>query len=119
MTKQHHIQLCHIDEIPPDTARGFTTAQTGADQEVFVVCKGDNYYGYINSCPHTGAPLEWMPHQFLSLDGESIQCSLHGARFTIEKGLCIQGPCPGQTLESVQLEVKQDTVYWINPEITA
>lgn len=119
MTETHHIQLCHIDEIRPGSSRGFPTDETGASREIFVVRKNSRYFGYINSCPHTGAPLEWMPHQFLSLDGDSIQCSLHGARFTIDEGLCIQGPCPGQSLQAVQLEIIGDRIVWVNPEAAA
>lgn len=81
-------------------------------QGVFVINKHGNYYGFINSCPHTGAPLEWMPNQFLSLDGEHIQCSLHGARFTIDRGLCIYGPCLGQSLKSIELNITNDMIYW-------
>jgi nitrite reductase/ring-hydroxylating ferredoxin subunit len=89
---------------------------TGANQEIFIVNKMGRYYGYINSCPHTGAPLEWMPNQFLSLDGEHIQCSLHGARFTIDQGLCIHGPCLGQSLAPVELDITAGIIYWC-PEI--
>jgi len=115
MDDLHHIQLCRIDEILPDTARGFSTTETGADHEVFVINKQGEYFGYINSCPHTGAPLEWMPHQFLSLDADNIQCSLHGARFTIDQGLCIQGPCLGQGLTPIKLKITENIIYWSNP----
>lgn len=81
---------------------------------IFVVNKSDQYFGFVNSCPHTGAPLEWMPDQFLSLDGEHIQCSLHGARFTIDRGLCIYGPCQGQSLQSIELDITNGMIYWLD-----
>ena len=115
MTNKQTTKLCHVDEIGPDTARGFSTEETGADQEVFIINKHGKFCAYINSCPHTGAPLEWMPHQFLSLDGESIQCSLHGARFTIDEGHCIQGPCIGQGLAPITLEIIDDIIFWCRP----
>lgn len=80
---------------------------------VFVINKDDQYFGFVNSCPHTGAPLEWMPDQFLSLDGEHIQCSLHGARFTVNRGLCIYGPCLGQSLQSIELDITNGVIYWL------
>jgi nitrite reductase/ring-hydroxylating ferredoxin subunit len=116
MTNNHHIQLCHTDDIPQEAARGFSTDITGANQEVFVVNEQGHFFGYINSCPHTGAPLEWMPNQFLSLDKQSIQCSLHGARFTIDEGFCIQGPCAGQGLTPIKLEITNNIIYWCHSE---
>jgi len=112
MTNDRYIQLCHIDEIPRESTRGFSTDKTGASEEVFIVNQQGNMFGYINRCPHTGAPLEWMPDQFLSLDGETIQCSLHGARFTIDEGHCIQGPCAGQGLTPIKLETRDNVIYW-------
>ena len=114
MPDQHHIQLCHTNEIQPGSARGFSTTETGASREVFIINQQGTFYGYIKSCPHTGAPLEWMPHQFLSLDGECIQCSLHGARFTIDQGMCIQGPCTGQSLTAINIDVADNMIYWIS-----
>jgi nitrite reductase/ring-hydroxylating ferredoxin subunit len=116
LSTTHHIQLCAADEIQPDSARGFSSTQTGAPYEIFVVHKRGHYFGYINSCPHTGAPLEWMPDQFLSLDGDHIQCSLHGARFTIDQGRCIQGPCLGQGLSPVEITVQNGFICWQLPE---
>lgn len=55
-----------------------------------------------NACPHTGAPLNWLPDIFLSLDGKHIQCSLHGALFEPDSGRCIHGPCLGRSLEPLE-----------------
>ncbi len=113
MSETHSIELCSIDEIPLDSSRGFSAHETGSTVDVFVIHQDDQFYGYINSCPHTGAPLEWMPHQFLSLDATEIQCALHGARFTIDKGRCVMGPCVGQSLTSIPLKIKNDHITWL------
>ena len=115
MASRHHIQLCRTDEILPDSARGFATTETGAEHEVFIVNKDGEFFGYENHCPHTGAPLEWMPNEFLSLDREHIQCSLHGARFTVDQGLCIHGPCLGQGLTPINILIEGEHIYWNNP----
>ncbi len=49
---------------------------------------------YRNSCPHIGAPLNWLPEQFFSEDGSELVCSVHDARFKPDSGDCISGPCP-------------------------
>jgi nitrite reductase/ring-hydroxylating ferredoxin subunit len=71
----------------------------------FVVRKDGQVHAYRNRCPHTGAPLEWMPDEFLDLDKSFIECALHGALFRTDNGYCLRGPCAGQSLSA--LEVRQ------------
>ena len=70
---------------------------------VMIIRRGAGVYGYVNRCPHIGAPLDWQPGQFLSYDRHFIQCSLHNATFRIEDGECIGGPCAGKYLEKVEV----------------
>jgi len=39
-----------------------------------------------------------------------IQCSSHGALFTIEDGECVAGPCTGQSLIAVDFSIQDDQV---------
>jgi nitrite reductase/ring-hydroxylating ferredoxin subunit len=82
----------------------------GMRTSVVVVRRG-GLYAYLNSCPHTGAPLEWLPHQFLDASGAFIQCATHGALFQIEDGRCIRGPCAGAHLKSVQIAERDGQLY--------
>lgn len=71
-------------------------------------------YAYVNSCPHIGVTLNWLPEQFLDSEGELIQCSTHGALFLIETGECISGPCNGQALTSLQVDERNNSIYLID-----
>ena len=75
--------------------------------EGFVVATSTGHYAYLNRCPHTGAPLNWQPEQFLNFDNDMIQCALHGALFRIEDGHCLHGPCQGQALQALPLRYEQ------------
>ena len=77
-------------------SRGFSVVLGQETLEGFMVRSGDGVYAYRNSCPHTGAPLDWTPDSFLNIDGTLIQCALHGALFQNETGLCVHGPCVNQ-----------------------
>lgn len=90
-------QLCHIDAVPEGQSKGFPWGQ----QTLIAVKRQGQLYLYRNRCPHRSIPLEWLADQFLDLERQFIQCSTHGALFTIESGLCIQGPCQGLSLEAV------------------
>lgn len=52
---------------------------------------------YHNQCPHQGRRLDYAPGQFLCNKGILI-CAAHGASFALNTGVCIQGPCRGESL---------------------
>jgi nitrite reductase/ring-hydroxylating ferredoxin subunit len=103
--------LCALSDLEETGSRGCESAHTGLPWDVFVVRLDDEVRAYRNSCPHTGAPLDWMPHRFLDLDGRLIQCSIHGALFRINDGLCLRGPCVGRRLEAVAVSVREQAVW--------
>lgn len=96
--------LCRLEEIPEGGARGFPAGGGGAPG-LFAVRKGGAVRVFVNSCPHLGLPLEPVPDRFLDRRGEMIVCAAHGARFRLEDGLCVSGPCLGEALEVVGAEV--------------
>ncbi|WP_246709491.1 Rieske (2Fe-2S) protein [Bradyrhizobium sp. 6(2017)] len=66
---------------------------------------GNDYFGYVNRCPHDSAWLNIGSGEFFSPDRSFLRCGRHGARFEIDTGVCIDGPCNGQALEPVALTV--------------
>ena len=110
MTESSAIFLCRLDELQDPGSLGITVECEPRLFDLFVVRFGAEVRAYLNSCPHTGSPLDWMPDQFLSLDKTHIQCSTHHALFRIEDGLCIAGPCVGQSLKKVPVKVQQRDV---------
>ena len=105
MTEQRSRTLCRWDELPDLATRGFDLAPELGGQEIFIVRQGDRVYAYRNHCPHTGAPLDWQPDQFLDVEQMFIQCAFHGALFRITDGYCVRGPCAGQSLEAIAVKV--------------
>jgi nitrite reductase/ring-hydroxylating ferredoxin subunit len=97
--------LCPANEIEEGAARGFP-APAGRFTGLFAVRKGGELRVYVNSCPHIGLPLEPLPNRFLDTRKANIVCAAHGARFRIEDGVCISGPCIGQALEAVPCRVE-------------
>jgi len=96
--------LCRLDDISDGDSRGFPAA-AGAFTGLFAVRRGDAVFVYVNSCPHIGVPLDPAPDRFLDARKSVIVCSTHGARFRIEDGLCISGPCYGECLEAVPARI--------------
>jgi nitrite reductase/ring-hydroxylating ferredoxin subunit len=105
------ILICALDRLSDPGSYGF--ALDFGDERVagFVVRRDGQYFAYRNSCPHTGSPLDWVDHQFLDVEGALIQCAVHDARFLIDTGECISGPCPGESLEPLPIRVDGGNIY--------
>jgi nitrite reductase/ring-hydroxylating ferredoxin subunit len=99
------IFLCSLHEIDDRGSRGFDPLREGRDT-IFVVRQGDRVHAWRDSCPHIdGAPMAWRKDAYLNGDRSRIVCSAHGAQFDIETGVCTLGPCLGQSLSRVPLDV--------------
>lgn len=102
--------LCRVADIPPDGAKGFPGAD-GAFTGLIVIRQHEQIYVYENACPHIGTPLDWTPDRFLSADGRHLICATHGAEFTISTGKCISGPCRGDQLTPVDVEIRDGFIH--------
>jgi len=102
--------LCRLDELRDPGSRGVALQQGDRLLDIFVVRQGQGVYAYVNSCPHTGSPLDWVEHEFLSLDKHHIQCAMHAALFRLVDGKCVAGPCAGASLTTVPVEVEAGLV---------
>lgn len=98
--------LCALTDLDATGAKGINLGGTG----IFVVRSDEGVFGYVNSCPHVGVPLDMEPDEFISDFGDEIICSTHGARFRIEDGECVSGPCTGDVLEPVAVKVEDNQV---------
>ena len=103
--------LCRLDELVDPGSKGCRADPEGTVEEILVVRRNNRVFGYINRCPHTGGPLDWMPDQFLSIDKRHIQCATHAALFRLDDGICVAGPCAGDRLTPVPLQVETGNIY--------
>ena len=97
--------LCSLAELEETGSRGFAVGEGDWPLRGFLVKTSDGVAAFVNYCPHAGHPLNFRPHKFLTPDRNLILCASHGALFTRDEGLCIAGPCPGQSLRRVPIEV--------------
>jgi len=105
--------LCKFSEMEEISSRGFSVKLKRKKTDIFIVRKDNQVYGYINTCPHAQAPLEWNPDDFLDDKKEMILCAMHGAEFSIEEGACLGGPCNGAGLETIEIKLVDDEIYCI------
>ncbi len=111
MTKKSDLKtLCKLSELEDLSSKSFNIKIKRKSTDIFVIRKDDQVYAYQNVCPHAQAPLEWNPDKFLDEKKETIICALHGARFSIEEGDCLGGPCEGIGLTAVAVEIIEDNI---------
>jgi len=102
------VVLAKLDEITNGQAKGFDPLCSGRDS-MFVIRQDDKAYAYLDICPHYGdTTLPWKKHQYLNADKTHIVCAAHRAVFNIQDGNCVKGPCLGQALKNIKIEVSSD-----------
>lgn len=102
-----------VDSITEGVAKEFVLTEG----TLFAVRHDGELYTYVNWCPHLGIPLNFMPDQFLDGDGQFIECINHGALFEISSGVCISGPCQGESLTLVPHKIIDGQLWaqWVDP----
>jgi nitrite reductase/ring-hydroxylating ferredoxin subunit len=102
--------ICPLHELADPGSRGFTMGAGDWPLRGFVVRHGETVRAYVNHCPHAGFPLNWTPDVFLAPDAPLILCSMHGALFEMDTGLCVSGPCNGLRLRALAVRVARGYV---------
>lgn len=97
-----------LDDIAMPGSKGYLLED---GREIFVVRHAGGTHAYLNRCPHTGSPLDWVPDQFLDLDKAHIQCATHDARFRLHDGFCVKGPCAGGALTPLALDIREGVLH--------
>jgi len=71
---------------------------------------GTRVQAWLNICPHAGRRLDWAPGQFLKSKAGDLVCAAHGASFSLADGVCVAGPCKGESLRAVAVSVRDGQV---------
>ena len=101
--------LCRLDDIPDGGATAVDATLADGDESLILLRRGDQVRGYLNVCPHAGRRLDYAPGKFL-LKNDTLICAVHGATFNQGDGLCIGGPCRGEHLRTVAVQVDDGEV---------
>ena len=81
------------------------------DAESLIVHRdGHGVRAWLNVCPHAGRRLDWAPGKFLKSKEGHLICAAHGASFELVRGDCVAGPCRGDSLRAVAVEVRDGQV---------
>jgi len=86
--------------------------EPGQEESLVLFRDGQAVRAWLNVCPHAGRRLDWAPGQFLKSRDGHLVCAAHGASFELGGGQCVAGPCRGESLRQVAVEVR-DGQLWL------
>ena len=109
-------KICDLNGLKELSCKEFALKSVTLEKDAFLIYFKKHCYAYENSCPHTGVNLNWQKEQFFSFDGLFLQCSLHGALFEPASGVCVYGPCLGESLKSIHIVNEDGIVYVSGPK---
>lgn len=104
------------DVIESGTGVRFTITLHGREAPAFVVRFRGRVYGYLNQCGHVPAELDWQPGEFFDYSKLYLVCSIHGALYAPESGICLGGRCQGNGLRQLAVEERDGFVYLMNDD---
>lgn len=104
--------LCPQDSLVEGGSRGFDPCGTGRDTLLVVRWQGV-LSAWRNRCPHLDVTMQYRKDRFMSGDGQHIVCFAHGALFRPDTGLCVLGPCLGQSLQAQAVSVDEHGGVWL------
>lgn len=103
--------LAALEDIPDG---GFAEAEAVIDgdaESLVLYREGATVRAWLNVCPHAGRRLDWAPGRFLVSKEGLLVCAAHGAAFETRGGLCEAGPCRGESLRAVPVELRDGAVW--------
>jgi nitrite reductase/ring-hydroxylating ferredoxin subunit len=90
-----------------------TTDANGQPVSALVFRYQGRVFAYHNSCRHIPVELDLTDGEVFDLTGHYLVCSMHGALYRPDSGLCVGGPCRGQHLVPVAVAEQDGQVFCV------
>lgn len=103
--------LANFDEIQIDSWTEYSLELEDGYQSIILHKSVNGLQAFNNFCPHQGRRLDYVSGKFLFDDNQNLICPAHGAEFDTNTGVCINGPCKGQSLQAIELNVESGKIY--------
>jgi len=103
--------LCSLAALAELSARDFSIGEGAWPLRGIAVLQHGTVHAYQNRCPHAGHALNLRPNEFMDPTGTWLSCRSHGALFDLSSGECVAGPCAGQALRRIPVQVVDGSVH--------
>jgi|SRR5215510_11680731 len=97
--------IAQVDELAPGSVKKFWLICQKYRLDGFLINDCGRYHAYVNRCRHMPTPLDFVRDEFISEDGQFLRCYTHGALYEFSTGLCVDGPCKGESLYRLPVRI--------------
>ncbi|MFN7140010.1 MAG: Rieske (2Fe-2S) protein [Limisphaerales bacterium] len=110
MTK---VRIADANQLADGQTVKFTFKRGNRPAEGFLARFAGQLVAYENVCRHIAISLDYGDDRFFSRDGKHFICQSHGALYEPLTGLCVAGPCAGESLKPLKIAVKEGSVWLV------
>jgi nitrite reductase/ring-hydroxylating ferredoxin subunit len=107
-------KIASLSELTEGKTVKFQFTCKGRPTEGFVARFQGKLVAYENRCRHLPLSLDYDDGRFFSRDGKTFVCQTHNALYEPLTGLCVRGPCEGESLKPLKIEITKDAVWLID-----
>jgi nitrite reductase/ring-hydroxylating ferredoxin subunit len=108
------IKIARADDVKEGRTVKFSFPRSdGKPIEGFLACFQGTLVAYENRCRHLPLSLDFHDGRFFSQDGQHFICQNHNAIYEPLTGLCVRGPCEGQSLKALKIEVTGGDIWLV------
>ncbi len=104
-------KLAQLIDVPLDSWSEHSLQTKNGSVSVMIKRTATVWNAFVNECPHQGRRMDYAENAFLETPEKHLVCPAHGATFDPVSGLCQTGPCVGQSLSQLTVEVEDKDVY--------
>jgi nitrite reductase/ring-hydroxylating ferredoxin subunit len=102
--------ICPADALADGSSMKFLLRAGDRPVEAFLIRFEGRHYAYRNRCAHMALGLDFDDNDFFTVDQRALICKTHGAVYHPDSGVCFSGPCYGEALDPVAIEVRDGRV---------
>ncbi|GAM97100.1 ferredoxin subunits [alpha proteobacterium U9-1i] len=99
-------ELARVEDVPDNGA----IALHFENDSVLLTRRGAEVFAYVNLCPHSYYHLDREDGRVLVQEQRFIVCPHHGASFELTSGACAGGPCNGEGLQTIAIDVRDGAI---------
>ncbi|MDA7916127.1 Rieske 2Fe-2S domain-containing protein [Verrucomicrobia bacterium] len=105
------IEIVKSDELKEGNTQTFMFKRDGIRIDAFVARLPEGLVAYENLCRHLPVSLDYGDGRIWDSKKRFFVCFTHGARYDPGTGKCVDGPCGGASLHSLQVIEKDGVVF--------
>lgn len=102
-------RLCDLSDIPDQGGFEVSFGEGRENFKILLLRQGEQFWSYLNNCPHFSLPLNYQPQTFVVMDS-MVVCAHHTAFFNFDDGACVDGPCAGTGLTALPVYRLGDSI---------